>query len=1234
MDQWDWKVSAPEFIPSGPPPAQAVAAASRPSFALASSGPGGSSGFPTSGLIGGGLGFGCGFGGGCGPLGGIIGGPLAGPPLLGGNDAGGPPASAGQACQGIGQLGFGVHGLGPLPMPGAVVVSPSPLQPTNRGGGEEHMVGHMRAKYEWQLHSKEQKLQDLQDRLSREAAERANMKADFERDRQGLMNQVNQLVAAVERYGISVEQPQPPRETREPKHAKGGDVRGQNRLESKMEQLNSLLQQEGKGGEKEKGGKGANAGAGAFQRGLGGAGPGGAAGKAAGRWQEADWRSKGSAPASASSSGHKGGSGQRDDRFLGGDPAAEVWEEAEKALHALERQTGSSIDGQARAALDSLGPEGAREAVRRCEEAVQAQGGRCSNLSSVLQGVCRKVRRRGHEDAPAGQPTRDQKSGAGSVGGKSAPGPGANAWFPPGAERRKELWSSPAGGGKGPRQGGPPEDDFEASRSRPSGPEERNWRSSGRGEAPPAGSAGKEDPLAEQRLAQAKIGNLWSISRFEKLSHQGAWELRRVDEHTWDLRIGMSALSPPLNDEGMQVYCRWLRQGLQRTKEECNLRSLRQLRAEVNFSKNCLSDDAVGRLLQALQRAELHVASLNLYGNCLSAVGIGHVAEYLRSAALPTHQIHLSHNRIDDVAAMDLVRAIAEHPRYPPRLGRDMPVPVWLRLNNNWIQEPRKVIRKLESVCTGNGYGGICLAHNRNVCGPGKCACPTRGGQPPLLHLFSFETQDRPMPEPELPLDPTGAPTASAATSGATGFGSEQTRLPSQGTVSQSRSSGNVITGASPSAPSSAPGPGRSYTSRGGDGRERGLWPDNEPGSGAGERRSARGGPSQGGDDRGDGGQRRHNAHPNSISSARANSAYQPLVGQSALRVERRDVTEASFVKDAAEGKTRLPGTSMVASALRRSAPSNAAAVPGERVPVVRFSDEDSGGEAAENRKARRKRAPSAGGASSGSEDVAPSGLVAAIRGSPPQPAQSSRINTVPPEQEHQCRMWTVSSAFAEEAPSTPPPSEATPGQRPDDAAPGGAVARRHPRSPEQTPEPIGSGSKVGLSSPGDADGAPPAKAEKAKATGPAEDDDKQARKDERSSGGKKKEERRKPPKRPEADVEDDETVVERPGNKLMAPPRAILQRPRPPAPAAAPVAEPPVEPAAEETPSAGTASAEPVKEEAEEKKAASAPVVEANKGVPEEAAAERTAAEDAQEEVVAAVVEAVAAAQEDPIAD
>eukprot|EP00435_Cladocopium_sp_Y103_P030839 s3829_g7.t1 len=119
----------------------------------------------------------------------------------------------------------------------------------------------------------------------------------------------------------------------------------------------------------------------------------------------------------------------------------------------------------------------------------------------------------------------------------------------------------------------------------------------------------------------------WSGARLEKFVRQtpGAMELRphhAADGSTsWTLKLCMDELTPPLNDEGMQVFCRWLHHTFQLMREQHQIRSMQMVWAEVSLAWNQMGDDAVGRLLQALQRSQLRVRTLKFRGNGIGSAG-------------------------------------------------------------------------------------------------------------------------------------------------------------------------------------------------------------------------------------------------------------------------------------------------------------------------------------------------------------------------------------------------------------------------------------------------------------------------------------------------------------------------------------------------------------------------------------------------------------------------------------
>jgi len=195
----------------------------------------------------------------------------------------------------------------------------------------------------------------------------------------------------------------------------------------------------------------------------------------------------------------------------------------------------------------------------------------------------------------------------------------------------------------------------------------------------------------------------------------------------------------------MERFCSWLRVRLAAFREEHGPGPLRRCCGEVDFSSNGLSNQAVWVLLETLAQYEVHAACLKLYKNCISQGGVLAMCEFIRTnrRAGPVHELHLSHNEIDDESALELLRTLREQrSRYPPRRPMEgagaaggatqVPVPVWVRLNQNRIRDPPAALRLLES--EGITY---CNARNAHICGPWKCARP----ECPLVHLYLFVDQ-------------------------------------------------------------------------------------------------------------------------------------------------------------------------------------------------------------------------------------------------------------------------------------------------------------------------------------------------------------------------------------------------------------------------------------------------------------------------------------------------------------
>mmetsp|Transcript_3643 Transcript_3643/g.9228 ORF Transcript_3643/g.9228 Transcript_3643/m.9228 type:complete len:948 (+) Transcript_3643:107-2950(+) len=667
LDQWDWKVTAPEFVPAscssstggtsivqngadGPrqsePPGNPMGGPSPPPFPGMMNTMVGSS-QPA-------------------PLQPSFAGPFSMQPAPIGSSARPPPPLPG----GYGPLHFGpAPGSGPRPpqpmgpSPGQIHGPIGPCQPTRiapEGGMGAFMVPMeppqessslqtLRAQYEWQIHAKDQKLRDLQNRLSREEHDRVQMQSDFERDRHGLVRHLNQLVSAVERYGIQVETSNNVEDGRVSSlegwmsASQGGSIlpRQGTALDGKMEQLSGLLRE----------------------------GPSGDSATPT-RWGDQE---KPAGPLGASSLGLMHGSAARQDEVL------------------------SRPAGRNASACGTPGVDSKRGILSSFGDASTARGSRHpgSSEEGVDVAMPRSALRGGKQFDSMGLPDDSRTRRRATLQNASPNSRRSAARFErnPGSSEDGADAGAQRSALRGDKQMGSLADD---SRSR---------------KKATVSSATVQNASPNPR----RTAEPWSATRLDRLCKQGGFGLKQVGDEAWVMKLQMCDLEPPLGDDGMQVFCRWLHQRVQRIKESKDIRSMRHVRAEVSFARNNLGDAAVGRLLTALQRTDLHVATLNLLGNCIGLAGLRHISDFLHEATSPVYEVHLGHNDIDDDAAIELVRATAEHPRYSARRGSEQQVQIWLRLNSNPIRDPGKLLWKLESQF-GSNIGSVRNRHAATRC--------------------------------------------------------------------------------------------------------------------------------------------------------------------------------------------------------------------------------------------------------------------------------------------------------------------------------------------------------------------------------------------------------------------------------------------------------------------------------------------------------------------------------------
>ncbi|CAE7475525.1 SNF2 [Symbiodinium natans] len=99
--------------------------------------------------------------------------------------------------------------------------------------------------------------------------------------------------------------------------------------------------------------------------------------------------------------------------------------EVKSRLEVLQTSTSSELDDRALKSLGSLEAAKALEVLQKVEELVEAQGGECRNLSSMLQSVCRKMERKMLSETKAGVNPGDEQGTS----------------VRPKAEESKEYWT-------------------------------------------------------------------------------------------------------------------------------------------------------------------------------------------------------------------------------------------------------------------------------------------------------------------------------------------------------------------------------------------------------------------------------------------------------------------------------------------------------------------------------------------------------------------------------------------------------------------------------------------------------------------------------------------------------------------------------------------------------------------------------------------------------------------------
>ncbi|CAL1144541.1 unnamed protein product [Cladocopium goreaui] len=199
-------------------------------------------------------------------------------------------------------------------------------------------------------------------------------------------------------------------------------------------------------------------------------------------------------------------------------------------------------------------------------------------------------------------------------------------------------------------------------------------------------------------------------------SHREAaqWSARfSIDAAIAVVTISMSKTG--LTDEDMERWCVWVRGHLASQRHSCAL-------GVVDFAENRLTAKGVRHLLETFLDLQLPMQVLKLHHNRIAEGWC--FAAYLQHGWL--HELHLSHNELDAEASAAIIEAAvlasdasdASKKIYPRRVGKGNSAPLWVRLEQNYIDP--NVFSSILDAKFGDS-AGICCDARSKWCTPHNC---------------------------------------------------------------------------------------------------------------------------------------------------------------------------------------------------------------------------------------------------------------------------------------------------------------------------------------------------------------------------------------------------------------------------------------------------------------------------------------------------------------------------------
>lgn len=164
-------------------------------------------------------------------------------------------------------------------------------------------------------------------------------------------------------------------------------------------------------------------------------------------------------------------------------------------------------------------------------------------------------------------------------------------------------------------------------------------------------------------------------------------------------QLEITFTSRQLDNAGAERWCAWAKEHLPSFVESEGLARQANgflLCKEVNFSSNAIGDKGAHAILKTFYELKLAVRILKLFKNNLGRAAANALMDWLVATPVPTLELHLSHNYIPREGAVDILKAVAYNPAYPAEKANRSYQPLWLRLEQNLVENPDNLVEVAE----------------------------------------------------------------------------------------------------------------------------------------------------------------------------------------------------------------------------------------------------------------------------------------------------------------------------------------------------------------------------------------------------------------------------------------------------------------------------------------------------------------------------------------------------------